>query len=142
VQNAAHHSQKLRAETRQFQATELEALTAQSQRVDQQLKRLQDALGTIQSHDQVSQKAIAAVKDILKETEVNVRNGLKTWSANLADSSDALCKEMEGTGAAAFAAVRAFFLLHRRRTVGLIIFCKTDGESVGNDVVADGIRNP
>jgi kinesin family member 11 len=97
--------EKLRAEAKDFQASELQALAHNSDRIDQQLKLVDDALGTIRGQDKISQEAIGAVKDLVKDAGESVKAGLKMWSETLAKSNESLCREVEGSVGAGFAAV-------------------------------------
>ena len=100
LKSTSHHHERLRTRAKQFCTSELETLAAQSERIDQQLQRVQDALGVIQAQDKLSQEAIIVVKDVVKDTSEKVKNELKTWSEDLMKNCDTLSKEVEATALA------------------------------------------
>jgi len=111
LKTTSHHHERLHTGAKQFCTSELETLAAQSERIDQQLQRVQDALGVIQAQDKLSQEAIIVVKDVVKDTSEKVKNELKTWSEDLMKNCDTLSKEVEANGTSGFVVVRVCHVL-------------------------------
>lgn len=89
---------KLRAESKEYQNKELKNLAGQSERVDIQLQRIQDALQIIQSKDTASSEAITAIQNAVKETQEGFKSGFASWSETLLRSCEKLCVELEMNG--------------------------------------------
>lgn len=95
----------MRTETKQFEAKELEVLAAHSERVDQQLQRIQEALTFIQAKDSVETEALGIAQNVLKETHETFRSGFGVWGETLRKTCNTVCKEVEMAGVEGFAAV-------------------------------------
>lgn len=98
IKTSVHTTTKLRAEANQYQTKELEILASQSERIDGQLQKVQDALQMIQSKDSVSSEAIAVIQVAVKETQESFKNGYTAWSETLNQSCGIICKELQTNG--------------------------------------------
>jgi kinesin family protein 11 len=96
---------KLRTETKQFEAKELEALAGHSERIDQQLKRVAAALAMVHAKDTAEAEALAIVQNALQETHNSFRVGFAAWSGTLKRSCETTCSQANEAGLEAFAAV-------------------------------------
>jgi kinesin family member 11 len=99
------HTRKLRNESDQFRMKELESPNRHSERIDQQLQRLQEAAQLIEGNDEIPSTAITTIQSLVKLTNDLLNGGFGSWFVCVTKSCDVLCKELEATGAAGFAAV-------------------------------------
>ncbi|KAJ7109400.1 kinesin 2 [Mycena epipterygia] len=96
---------KLRAEAKEFEAKELEALAGHSERIDQQLKRMHAALAAVHAKDTAEAEALAIVQNVLKETHETFHVGFAAWGSTLKRSCETTCNEVNVAGLEAFATV-------------------------------------
>jgi kinesin family protein 11 len=89
---------KLRAEAKQYQTKELEILAGQSEQIDTQLQRVQDALQVIQTKDAISNEAVAVIQSAVKDAQESFKNGFATWSETLRKSCEVICNKLQTTG--------------------------------------------
>ncbi|KAF7323016.1 Kinesin motor domain-containing protein [Mycena chlorophos] len=83
VKSSTQTTAKLRADAKQFEAKELEALAGFSERVNGQLQRIQAALTVVQSKDTAEGDALAIIKQVVKETHETFQVGFSAWSVSL-----------------------------------------------------------
>ena len=107
MKTTSHQLQKVRSDAQQFQKSELEALAAHSDRMTQQLLRMQDALEVIQSQDKTSQEAIGLLKGVVKDAGEGINEELKSWSETLEKKNAAVFQQVEESGTTSFSAVNA-----------------------------------
>lgn len=98
IKTSSYTTAKLRAEAKQYQTKELETLASQSERIDAQLQKVQDAIQLIQSKDSVSNEAITVIQAAVKETKESFKNGYTAWSETLNQSCEVMCKELQTNG--------------------------------------------
>lgn len=72
-------------------------MNSYSERVAEQMQRVQEALQTIQAKDEISAEAINVVQSAVKEAHDSVRTGFTTWSEKFRLSNASLCAEVEKT---------------------------------------------
>lgn len=87
---AGQHDQNIASTLRSFQSKELEALEAQSARIDEQLRRLQEASAACRAHDAIETEAVHSVKDVMQQTHQTLQVEFGTWG----DALRKACKEM------------------------------------------------
>ena len=80
VKLVSQSSLKLRNETQNFQSHELSTLASYTERVDQQVLRLQQALLSIQSSDASEAEALGVARKILGETHQAFKTSFGGWS--------------------------------------------------------------
>src|SRR5882762_6846729 len=97
IKTSNQSTTKLRAEAKQYQTKELEILAGQSERIDAQLKRVQDTLQIIQSKDAISGEAASAIQTAVKEAQESFKTGFTTWAVTLSKSCEVICKELQTT---------------------------------------------
>ncbi|KAF8208433.1 hypothetical protein K438DRAFT_2068028 [Mycena galopus ATCC 62051] len=102
---SAQSTAKLRTEAKQFEAKELEALAGHSERIDQQLKRVEAALAVVHAKDAAEAEALAVVQSTLKETHESFRVGFAAWAGTLKRSCETTCGQANEVGLEAFATV-------------------------------------
>ncbi|OAX44667.1 kinesin-domain-containing protein [Rhizopogon vinicolor AM-OR11-026] len=133
MKTAGHSTQTLRAEAKQFQAKELEVLTNHSERIDQQLQRIQDSLRIINTKDDVSTEALAAMQNAVKESQETMKSSFGSWSNSLRTTCQMICKDLCATNESNFAslenAVKAMGTLVDSVASQAIDFVKAEGES-------------
>ncbi|KAG1756753.1 P-loop containing nucleoside triphosphate hydrolase protein [Suillus paluster] len=105
IKTAGHSTQTLRAEAKQFQTKELEILTSHSERIDQQLQRIQDSLRIINAKDDVSAEALAAMQNAVKESQETMKSSFSSWSDGLRTTSQTMCKELCAANQSNFASL-------------------------------------
>lgn len=87
---SGQHDQNIASTLRSFQSKELEALEAQSARIDEQLRRLQEASAACRAHDAIETEAVHSVKDVMQQTHQTLQVEFGTWG----DALRKACKEM------------------------------------------------
>jgi kinesin family protein 11 len=105
MKTAGHSTQTLRAEAKQFQTKEFEILTSHSERIDQQLQRIQDSLRTINTKDDASAEAFTAMQNAVKESQETMKSSFSAWSDSLRTTSQMMCKELCAANQSNFASV-------------------------------------
>ncbi|KAG6866932.1 hypothetical protein C0991_003848 [Blastosporella zonata] len=96
---------KLSAEANIFEAKQLEALTANFTRIDDQLRRLQGALDIIQAKDASEAQALIEAHRVMEETHETFKVGFSTWGKDLTQACKAACLNLGSAGGAAFKSV-------------------------------------
>ncbi|KAG2138000.1 P-loop containing nucleoside triphosphate hydrolase protein, partial [Suillus clintonianus] len=105
MKTAGHSTQTLRAEAKQFQTKEFDILTSHSERIDQQLQRIQDSLRTINTKDDASAEALTAMQNAVKESQETMKSSFSAWSDSLRTTSQTMCKELYAANQSNFASV-------------------------------------
>lgn len=105
MKTAGHSTQNLRTETKAFHTKEHEIMTAHSERIDQQLQRIQDSLCVINAKDDASAEAIGIMQSAVRESQDTIRSSFAAWSDGLRRSSQVLCNELYSMNQSNFAAV-------------------------------------
>jgi kinesin family protein 11 len=105
IKSSSRSTLKLCSEAKQFETKELDALAAHSERIDQQLQRVQEALGVIQAKDGADSEALGVVQSVLKETHETFKSGFGAWGESSRKSCEGMCKEAELAGVGGFTAV-------------------------------------
>ncbi|OJA08139.1 hypothetical protein AZE42_04154 [Rhizopogon vesiculosus] len=133
MKTAGHSTQTLRAEAKQFQTKELEVLTNHSERIDQQLQRIQDSLRIINTKDDVSTEALAAMQNAVRESQETMKSSFGSWSNSLRTTCQMMCKDLCATNESNFTslenAVKAMGTLVDSVASQAIDFVKAEGES-------------
>ncbi|KAF7304922.1 Kinesin motor domain-containing protein [Mycena kentingensis (nom. inval.)] len=134
VKSSTQSTTKLRADAKQFEAKELEALAGFTERVNEQLKRVQTALAVVQAKDVAETEAIAIVQQVVKETYETFRVGFSTWSVSLKQTCDAATAAAEAVGSETFssveAAVKALGSLVEKITTETRSFANTERDTI------------
>ncbi|KAG2144941.1 P-loop containing nucleoside triphosphate hydrolase protein [Suillus cothurnatus] len=133
MKTAGHSTQTLRAEAKQFQTKEFEILTSHSERIDQQLQRMQDSLRIINAKDDVSAEAITAMQNAVKESQETMKSSFSAWSDSLRTTSQTICKELYAANQSHFAslenALKAMGTVLDSTVTQAIDFLKAEEES-------------
>ncbi|KAG2349879.1 kinesin-domain-containing protein [Suillus weaverae] len=133
MKTAGHSTQTLRAEAKQFQTKELEILTSHSERIDQQLQRIQDSLRIINAKDDVSAEAITAMQNAVKESQETMKSSFSAWSDTLRITSQMMYKELYTANQSNFDllenALKAMGTLIDSVVTKATDFAKADGDS-------------
>jgi len=111
IKTAGHSTQTLRAEAKQFQMKELEILTSHSERIDQQLLRIQDSMRIINTKDDASVEALATIQNAVKESQDTMKSSFSSWSESLRTTCQMMCKDLYAANQSNFASVRAIQLI-------------------------------
>jgi kinesin family member 11 len=98
---------KLRSESQDFQTKEFGTLASYTERVDQQLLRLQHALLAIQSSDASEAEALDVARKILGETHQTFRTNFGAWSERFKRTCEELSMDVKLAGMDALGAVEA-----------------------------------
>jgi len=98
---------KLRSEAEDFQTKELETLASYTERVDQQLLRLQHALTAIQSNDASEAEALHVARKVLGETHQTFKTSFGAWSERLKHTCDEMSMGVKLAGMEALGTVEA-----------------------------------
>ncbi|KAF7294898.1 Kinesin motor domain-containing protein [Mycena indigotica] len=107
VKSSAATTSKLRTEAKEFEAKELETLAGFTERVNEQLKRVQAALAVVQAKDTAEADALAIVKQVVKDTYEAFKVGFGAWSLSLKQTCETASAAAESTGTTAFDSAEA-----------------------------------
>lgn len=105
MKTTGHSTENLRTEAKAYHNKEHEIMTAHSERIDQQLQRIQDSLRVINAKDDASAEAIGIMQSAVRESQDTIKGLFTAWSDGLRRSSQALCNELYSTNQSNFAAV-------------------------------------
>lgn len=105
IKTAGHSTENLRTEAKAYYAKEHEIMTAHSERIDQQLQRIQDSLRVINAKDDASTEAMAIMQSAVRESQDTMKSSFAAWSDGLRKSSQALCNELYSLNQSNFGAV-------------------------------------
>ncbi|KAG1715697.1 hypothetical protein ID866_1460 [Astraeus odoratus] len=94
IKTTGHSTQNLRAEAKTYHTKELEILRSHSERIDQQLQRIQDSLRLINAKDDVSAEALGVLHAAVKDSQDTLKSSFAAWSESLRGSSQTLAKEL------------------------------------------------
>ncbi|TFY60095.1 hypothetical protein EVG20_g7553, partial [Dentipellis fragilis] len=95
IKSSSQNMVRLRAGAEQFQAKEVETLTTHSERITEQIQRVQTSLQLIQAKDEVSSQAITAVQAAITTAHDSIRTSFSSWSEKLSATSTSTCEEVE-----------------------------------------------
>ncbi|KIJ69381.1 hypothetical protein HYDPIDRAFT_145382 [Hydnomerulius pinastri MD-312] len=133
IKTSGHTTQNLRTEAKTYHTKELEILTSHSERIDQQLQRIQDCLRVINAKDDASAEAMGMMQNAVKDSQETLKSSFAAWSDSLRTSSQTLCKELYSANQSNFAAVenglKAMGSLIDTIVSEALAFVKAEGES-------------
>ncbi|KAG1875275.1 P-loop containing nucleoside triphosphate hydrolase protein [Suillus tomentosus] len=133
MKTSGHSTQMLRIEAKQFQTKEFEILTSHSERIDQQLQRIQDSLRIINTKDDASTEALTAMQNAVKESQETMKSSFSAWSDSLRTTSQTMYKELYAANQSNFASLenvlKAMGTLLDSAVTQAIELVKADGES-------------
>ncbi|KAF8559590.1 kinesin-domain-containing protein [Imleria badia] len=133
MKTAGHSTENLRSEAKVHYNKEHEIMTAHSERIDQQLKRIQDSLRVIDAKDDASAEAMGIIQSAVRESQDTIKGSFAAWSDSLRRSSQALCTELYTVNQSNFTALEGALI-----AMGSLIdtaidealsFVKAEGES-------------
>ena len=107
VKLVSQSSLKLRNETQNLQTHELGTLASYTNRVDQQVFQLQQALLSIQSSDASEAEALEVARKTLGETHQTFKTSFGAWSERLKRASEEMITGVKLAGVDALGAVEA-----------------------------------
>jgi len=90
---------------------ELEILTSHSERIDQQLLRIQDSMRIINTKDDASVEALATIQNAVKESQDTMKSSFSSWSESLRTTCQMMCRDLYAANQSNFASVRAIQLI-------------------------------
>lgn len=102
VQSSSRTIYKLCNDAKEFQIKELDALAANSSRIDEQLQIVQDALTVIQAKDASESETLGVVHKVITETHDTFKTGFGAWGEMLKKTCDVMVKDMDLVGIEAF----------------------------------------
>lgn len=105
IKTAGHSTENFRTEAKAYHAKEHEIMTAHSERIDQQLQRVQDSLRVINTKDDASAEAMGIMQSTVRDSQDTIRSSFAAWSDSLRRSSQALCNNLYSMNQSNFAAV-------------------------------------
>ncbi|OJT15735.1 Kinesin-like protein bimC [Trametes pubescens] len=106
---ATQHLSKVTTETEQFQTKELEALSAISNRLKEQLEKVQEALELIRSKEDASAETIDTIRNTISEAQESMKAGFATYADELHQHCEAICEEAQASSLASCATVEKAF---------------------------------
>lgn len=105
AKNTSHGLAKLRSDEEQYQAKELENLAGLTGRINDQVRRVQDAMSSIQAHDELAGEALRNAQTSVKEANDSIRAIFSSWSDKLEQSSLSWRADLEKSSMNSFQAV-------------------------------------
>ncbi|KDQ60800.1 hypothetical protein JAAARDRAFT_204605 [Jaapia argillacea MUCL 33604] len=93
--HTSDHASQLKTEAEQFQVKEIQALTAQSSRIDEHVNGVQTRLQAIQAKEEVSSEAVELLQSTVKQLHDGIKNGFKAWSEGLRKTCDDMCSNLQ-----------------------------------------------
>ncbi|KAF8274997.1 P-loop containing nucleoside triphosphate hydrolase protein [Lactarius quietus] len=105
TKNTSHGLAKLRSDEEYYQAKELENLAGITGRINDQVRRLQDVMSSIQAQDEVAGEALRNAQTSVKEANDNIRATFSSWSDKLVQSSLSWRADLEKSSSNSFQAV-------------------------------------
>ncbi|KAI9065177.1 kinesin-domain-containing protein [Trametes sanguinea] len=109
MKQAAQHLHKVRNETEQFQTKELEALSAISNRLKEQLERVQEGLQLIHAKEEASKEAIDTIRNTIEEAQASMKSDFAAYADELRQHCEAICEEAETSSLASCNVVEKAF---------------------------------
>ncbi|KAL4067644.1 P-loop containing nucleoside triphosphate hydrolase protein [Scleroderma citrinum] len=133
IKTADHSTQSLRAEAKSYHTKELDILTSHSERIDQDLQRVQNSLRIINAKDDVSAEALGILHNAVKDSQETLKGSFAAWSESLRTSSHTLAEQLYAANQGNFAAVEAALKAVASLMDGLLsealAFVKAEAES-------------
>ncbi|KAH9079433.1 kinesin-domain-containing protein [Lactarius deliciosus] len=105
VKNTTHGLAKLRSDEELYQAKELENLAGLTGRINDQVRRVQDVMTSIQAQDEVAGEALRNAQTSVKEANDSIRATFSSWSDKLEQSSLSWRTDLEKSSMTSFQAV-------------------------------------
>ncbi|KAI0831405.1 kinesin-domain-containing protein [Trametes gibbosa] len=109
VKIATQHLSKVKAETEQFQTKELEAISAISNRLKDQLEKVQEALQLIHAKEDTSKEAVDTICTTINEAQNNMKNEFSVYAEGLRKHCEAICEEAQASSLASCTTVEKAF---------------------------------
>ncbi|KAI0647148.1 kinesin-domain-containing protein [Trametes meyenii] len=106
---AAQHLNKVKAETEQFQTKELEALSVVSNRLKEQLEKVQEALQLIHAKEDVTKETIDTIRNTISSAQDSMKTGFTAYAEELRQHCESVCQEAEASSLAGCNAVEKAF---------------------------------
>ncbi|KAH9856982.1 kinesin-domain-containing protein [Lenzites betulinus] len=106
---AAQHLSKVKAETEQFQTKELEALSTISNRLKDQLEKVQEALELIHAKEDTSKEAVDTIFTTINEAHDNMKNEFAAYAEGLRKHCETICEEAQASSLASCTVVEKAF---------------------------------
>ncbi|THH16360.1 hypothetical protein EW146_g4276 [Bondarzewia mesenterica] len=95
IKSSVQSAAQLRSEAEQHQTKELETLANHSDRISEQILRVQEVLQTIQAKDDVSSEAVSVIQSAVKEAHESIKTGFFSWSERFRVSNASICAQVE-----------------------------------------------
>jgi kinesin family protein 11 len=113
IKNSTQGLTKLRSDEEQYQAKELENLADLSGRINDQIRRVQDVMSSIQAKDELSAEALDSAQTAVKEAHDSIRTVFSSWSDRLEKSGLSLRADLEKSSTNGFQVVRIISTVFR-----------------------------
>lgn len=95
VHSASQSAATLRSDAEQHQTKELEALTNYSDRIGEQIRRVNETLQVIQAKDEASSEAVSVIESAINEAHQAIKTGFASWSETFRVSTFSMCTQIE-----------------------------------------------
>lgn len=105
IKSSSITTNKLQSSLKSYQTAELQLLAGHSERLDLQLRHVQEAIQKIQAKDDISNEAVVAIESAVRETHDSFKSGFAEWAEGLRSSCEVMCGEIVAVSAAGFASV-------------------------------------
>ncbi|KAI8998545.1 kinesin-domain-containing protein [Trametes punicea] len=106
---AAQHLHRVKSESEQFQTKELEALAGISNRLKEQLDKVQEALQLIHAKEETAKETVDTIRNTISETYGSLQTCFATYAEDLRRHCEAICEEAQASSLASCNAVEKAF---------------------------------
>ena len=87
INSATQHVDRLHHEIRQFETEHVESLTAQTNRVEEQLQQLVESIIVVQNQDRAESKVLQAMQSTLQDTITSLQTESVAWNEKWKETS-------------------------------------------------------
>ena len=87
INSTTQHVDRLHREVRQFETEHIESLTAQANRVEEQLQKLAESIIAVQNHDRAESKVLQAMQSTVQETIASLQTESVAWNEKWRETS-------------------------------------------------------
>ncbi|EIN07350.1 kinesin-domain-containing protein [Punctularia strigosozonata HHB-11173 SS5] len=101
---STHHALQLRTEAEQYQHKEQQVLNQHCDKINEQLRKVQELLGVVQAKDQVVGEAVRTIQTTVDDTVEGLKTGFGSWADGLRKKCEAMCSDVEIADSAAHVA--------------------------------------
>jgi kinesin family protein 11 len=103
--SATQHAQKVKLEVEHLRRTELDALAALTEQVNEQANRTQEALGVVQAKEAIGDEAMRSIETVVTTALDHLKKGFAAWGEKMRQTSQAKCNSLQESSQSSFTSV-------------------------------------